>query len=798
MSFEFDRRNFLRFAAGGAVGAVTSGAGLKTISDFNAALANEMERVPGGPESWATAVCTLCPGGCGLRVRKIGKRAVKIQGNPLHPISRGGLCPKGLAGLQELYHPDRLNHPIRNTGSRQNPRWKEITWDEALHTVSDRLAKLHAAGEARSVVMIDRPRSGLLPGLLRRFLHAYGSPNYLVMPSGLDATQAAMRVQQGVTEPVAFDFYNSRYVLSFGVNFLEGWGTPIANMRAFSHWRDTASGQRTKLVQIEPRFSMTAARADEWVAVRPGTEAALALGIAFVLISEGLYDTQFVAEHCAGFEDWRDDDGNFHLGFKSLVTSEYRLDDVPQLTDVPAETILRLAREAAANRPMVAIGGHQTSGLAGNLYTAMAINSLNALLGSFGVSGGVLAQDAGPGIREESPSPPTIVSEAAAFGGGVAQLPRTIASRRPYPVQILLVNQANPVFTLPNGEAFRRAMSDVPFVVSFNSFMDDTSCIGDLILPTPTGLEAWQDAGSPPTVPNAVLSISPPAVEPRRDCRHAADLILTLARGLGGQIASALPFGTYQEFLQHNMNDIHGRHSGAVFGSKLQENWDRLMERSGWWAPTYSTADELWQQMQSQGGWWEPAYSFGDWERIFRTKSGRFEFYSQALAEITTGQARAAHGGRDARIDDRACLPHQPARAQTTANYPLLLSAVEQLPLAGGEGAHLPYLQQIAGAHLFASWDSWLEIHPDTARQYSIGDGDMVWIESRRGRVQARARWFEGARPGVVHLPLGYGHKAGSTWACRGVNPMDIVEVNDDPLTGILQADETYVKVYRA
>ncbi len=795
MSFEFDRRNFLKVAAGGALGAAVSSAGLKAVGEFNAALASEQVRVPSGPESWATAVCTLCPGGCGLRVRKIGQRAVKIQGNPLHPVNRGGLCPKGLAGLQELYHPDRLRKPLRNSGSREHPQWNETTWDEALGTIADRLRKIRGAGEARSVLLIDRRRSGLLPGLLRSFLSAYGSPNYLVMPSGMETIQSAIRFQQGTTEPAAFDLYNSRYVLSFGVNLLEGWGTPIANMRAFSHWRDTTSGQRTKLVQIEPRYSMTAARADEWVALRPGTEAALALGIAFVLITEGLYDSQFVADHCAGFEDWRDPEGNFHLGFRSLVTSEYRLDEVARTTEVPAETILRLAREAARNRPVVALGGRQTSSLAGDPYTAMAVHSLNALLGSIGAAGGVVIQNSVPGSAAASPAPPTILAGTAHFGGSLAQLPQVIATRRPYPVRMIVLNQADPVFQLPNGDAFRRALNDVPFIVSFSAFPDDTSGLADLVLPVPTALESWQDAGSPPTVANAILSISPPAVHARHDVRHTADVVLALARALGGNVAATLPFSSYEEYLRHRVNDVFAAQSGGVFGSKLQETWDRLMEGSGWWAPTYSTADELWQQVQSQGGWWEPAYAFGDWQSTLRTESGRFEFYSQALAEAARQQART-HGS--SRIDDRTCLPHQPALREPTANLPLLLLPVEQLPLSGGEGAHLPYLQQIAGNHLFASWDSWLEIHPDTAHQYSIREGDMVWIESQRGRVQAKARLFEGARPGVVHLPLGYGRRIGCTWACRGANPLEIVDAKDDPLTGIPQTDATYVKVYRA
>ncbi len=792
MSFKVDRRDFLRFTAGGALGAASSGITLKGISDLNAAIASEQVRVPGGPESWATSVCTLCPGGCGLRVRMIGQRAVKIQGNPLHPVSRGGLCPKGLAGLQELYHPDRLRKPLRNVGGRENPRWKEISWAEAEATVAERLRKLRENGEARSLVMLDGRRSGFLPRLLRRFTSACGSPNYILMPSGLDAVQAAMLWQQGIAGPVAYDLANSHYVLSFGVNLLEGWGAPAAVMQAFSRWRDAASGRRTKLVQIESRFSITAARADEWVALRPDTEAALALGIAYVLISEGLYDSDFVREHTFGFEDWGDSEGNFHLGFKSLVASDYRLNDVAGMTGVSADTILRLAREAAHNRPAVALGATQTSHLPGNPYAAMAVHSLNALLGSIDVPGGVLVQQPLPGeVPDDRPGPGSIVSNAAPFGSNASQLPRAILSRRPYPVQVLLINHVNPVFSLPNGEDFQRALREVPFVVSSTSFMHETSVLADLVLPTPTGLEAWQDMGSPPAAANAMVSVSPPAVRSRKDVRHVGDVVLSLAHSLGGSVAAALPFSSYEQYLRRQVDELFAAQSGAVFGSKLEETWNGLMERSGWWAPTYSTADELWQQVKQQGGWWEPAYSHGEWSRVLRTPSGRFEFYSQALAQAARKQAGSGS------MDDRVCLPHQPKIADGTPNFPLLLLPVEGLPLSGGEGAHLPYLQQIAGEHLFANWDSWLEIHPETARQYGIKEGDNVWIESARGRVRARARLYEGARPGVVHLPLGYGHTAGNEWACRGVNPLRIVGEQQEPWTGLPQVGGTYVKVYR-
>ena len=392
MRFKVGRRDFMRFTGGGAVGVAVSGVSLHSLASVNEALANEEVEVPGGPESWALGVCTACPAGCGLRVRKIGERAVHVQGNPHHPVNQGGLCPKGVARTQELYHPDRLKAPMKNTGDRKSPRWKAISWDEAISILTSRLKELHSSGHAQGVVLVDRSVPNVVSRLMRSFLAAYGSPNYLTMPSGLDALRTALYLQQGVTEPVAYDWERTRYVLSFGVNLLEGWGSPATIMRAFGRWRDPSAGRRTKFTQVEPRFSVTAARADEWVSLRPGTEAALALGIAYVLITEGLYDASFVRDHTFGFEDWRDASGRNHEGFRTLVLSEYHLQEVAAATGVPEETILRLAREFGNNRPAVALGDSQTSTLTGNPYSAMAVHSLNALVGSIDSPGGVLVQ----------------------------------------------------------------------------------------------------------------------------------------------------------------------------------------------------------------------------------------------------------------------------------------------------------------------------------------------------------------------------------------------------------------------
>ena len=805
MSFKVDRREFFRFAGGGALGLATSGVTLKGLSTVNAALAAEEVQVPRGPEAWSLGVCSLCPSGCGLRVRTIGKRAVKIEGNPLHPVNHGGLCPRGLAGLQLLYHPDRLRAPQKNVGSRDAPQWKEISWDEAINTVVERLGELKGRDQAHRMVFVGGRCGHLRSRLFQRFLRAYGSPNYLRPPSGLDGAQLAVYLQQGVSQGVAYDLEATRYLLSFGANLLEGWGSPVSTMRAFGNWRDAAAGRRTKFVQIDPRFSLTAARADEWVALRPGTEAALALGIAYVLITEGLYDAHFVSEQTYGFEDWRDARGRTHLGFRTLVLSEYRLNEVAALTQIPVETILRLAREFGHNRPALAIGGSQSSTLTGDAYTAMAVHSLNALMGSLEVPGGMLLRpelpgDEKPRSRRRGGLPASVGKDGDALlpWADLAQLPDAVLAGKPYPVEAVLVHGFDPVFSLPNGEQFAQALKRVPFVVSFSPFLDETAACADLILPDHTGLEKWQEAASPPTFPFLVQSVSPPVVEPVHQTRDAADVMLEIAHELGGDVAAALPQPTFEEFLRAQVEAIFAARAGYTFTTRLEEVWNRLLERSGWWAPAYSTAEQLWEQMKEKGGWYEPTYYYGEWRRVLRTPSRRFEFCSQRLARWAARHKELAAAVGVEPGDDRLCLPHQPRLPESPPEFPLLLIPVEVLALAGGNGAHLPYLQQIAGPHVFEHWESWLEMNPDTARELGLADRDWIWVESPRARARVKLRLYAGARPGVVHLPLGYGRTKGSDWGRRGVNPLSLIENKREPLAGLLQTNQTYVRVYRS
>ena len=200
---------------------------------------------------------------------------------------------------------------------------------------------------------------------------------------------------QGVTEPLSYDLANTQMILSFGAGLLESWLGPVHNSRAFARLRRSSERPRGFFVQIDPHRSPMVIKADRWISIAPGTDGVLALGIANAMIREGLYDQEFVEQQTFGFEDWVDNAGQEHIGFKNLVLRDYGLLTVSASTGVPVRSILEIARNLGTLKPAIVIG-ERGPGVYGagsyDLHTRMAIHSLNALVGNIGVAGGLLSQ----------------------------------------------------------------------------------------------------------------------------------------------------------------------------------------------------------------------------------------------------------------------------------------------------------------------------------------------------------------------------------------------------------------------
>ena len=791
---KINRRDFLKMGGGAGV-AIALGGGLWKWSQFPVAENSY------GPERWIPTVCGQCMGGCGVLVRVIDGWAVNIAGNPLHPVNRGTLCPKGIAGLQGLYDPDRIRTPLKRKGKRGEGRWDPISWDEALSTISESLKKLRKNGEPHRLAMLGGRYRGLMRSLWERFLEAFGSPNYIDNQFQWEGPCAeGLFLTQGIYSSPAYDFENARYLLSFSSGLLESYWSPVQALNAYGQFRRGNPDRRGKLVQIEPRLSVTAIKADEWVPIQPGTEGLFALGIANMMIKEGLYNKEFVASFGSGFENWTDARGKEHLGFKEFVLSEYDSDVVSRRTGVHVDSIIRLAREFASNQPSLALGFRDRP------FHQMAVSILNGLVGNIDASGGLLIPTAVP-LQSLPPFAKDAVAEKGLrverIDGGkksslMFQPPYPFASNvisgKPYRPEVLFIYYSNPLFSNPNPDLFSKVFAEIPLIVSFSPYMDDTASQADLILPDRAPLERWQDDSVFLNKGFPVLGIRQPVIEPLYQTRATGDVLLQITKSLGGEIQKAFPWNDFKEVLLYGIKGVFDAKRGDTFGLQFEQAWTRLLERGGWAAPSYKTFEEFWKQLQEKGGWWDPIYDFKEWDRVFKTPTKKFEFYAQGLKQI-----HPAPSSND--LKDASFFPHWEESEKTSdkKEYPFDLNIFRTMTLTGSRNANQPWLQASVGSYVFEKWETWVEINPETAKRLGIDDEDWVWVESPKGKMKARARLYQGAMPEVVSIPFGEGHKSGGRWSKNlGENPYRLIDGDLDPLTGCPVNKSTRVKIYKA
>ncbi|MFZ5822321.1 MAG: molybdopterin-containing oxidoreductase family protein [Chloroflexota bacterium] len=776
---KLSRRDFIKLGAA----TVAAGVGLSALQPGQELAAGQ---AAAADETILKTTCALCPSGCGLDVRVVNGKAVKVEGNPLHPLNQGVCCLKGQTSLEVLYSPERIQRPRIQTGARGSGDWKEISWDEALGMVAEKLTALRESGNAHALALMHGDLRGQMRQVVNRFMRAYGSPNVISRESlGEGAARLALWLSQGVNALPVYDINNSNYVLTFGGNLLESSRNVIGYLGAMAFMR-RGRPQRGKLVAVHPRLSLTGIKADEWVPIRPGTYGALALGMANVIINSQLYNEDFVRDFTFGFDDFEDADGTLHKGFKSLVLETYTLERVSAITGVPTDVIARIAGEFATNHPAVAVlpteAGELSSGNA--LYTALAVHALNALVGSIDALGGVVLQR----FPDLADWPAYSLDAVARKGEGKERLdgagsqfplalsayqnvPERILAEKPYPVEVLFLLNANPVYDLPNGGRSLEALLKAPFVVSFASTLDESAAHADLILPASTFLEVWGDDYLEGTG-YAGISLRRPVVEPVHDTRDPGDVLLDLAQRIGGPVAQALPWKTYQELISSRLSTL---------------DWEKLEANGNWSELVYFNAapgSPAWGDVVGR-------------DRLNAPRDGRFDFFSRELFALL---------GSDS---PQACLPHfeiPPTLADSAVDaleYPFLLVAQPLLTQSQQWQGIVPTLQESYGLQGHVKWDSWVEVSQKAAEALHLEDGERVWVESPLDRVQATVRVYAGIWPNAVFLPPGQGHHTFVRWGRKsagssvvGANPNALIEYQSEPLTGLAVAGPARVRIY--
>ncbi|MEO7156165.1 MAG: molybdopterin-dependent oxidoreductase [Vicinamibacterales bacterium] len=517
-----DRRHFIKLTAiTGTTAALTAcGNPENQVIRF----IPEEDLVP-GIATWKPSICPLCNAGCGVIARVMegdaevfrnGQAGVirmglakKLEGNPEDAISKGKLCARGQAAIQVTYHPDRLDKPKKRSGERGSGQFADITWDEAIKELTGKLNELATANDQAALAFLTKPRRGRRLELIAELLQRFGAkPPVTYELFSDDVLRRANAISFGSHQLPTFDLENARYVISFGSDFLGTWNSAVAHSGAYGRMRQ-ARAARTKFVHVDARLSQTAANADEFVACKPGTEGLLALAIAAI------------------------------VNKSSADAAEYSPARVAEKTGVASEKIERLAKEFAASGPALAIIGGAPLAHTNGLFSALAVNTLNK---------------AGDSVNQP---------------GGLSFVPQgAIAATRPLQdildatPKVLLIDDVNPVYGSPASMKMAEALKRVPFIVSFGSFIDETSALADLILPDHSFLESWVEAAPESGSAKAVPTKFGPVMKPLYDTRSTPDVLLEVSRTLAKPITPALP-NTFEEFLNTDPPaDV--RRAGAV------------------------------------------------------------------------------------------------------------------------------------------------------------------------------------------------------------------------------------------
>lgn len=549
MSHQISRRDFLKVSSAGVVATVLTGCGPISRYVKREPYFQMPEYSYNGLSTYFATTCRECPAGCGTVVRTMQGRALKVEGNKDHPVSLGKTCARGQAAIQGLYNPDRVQHPVKQAPRGSN-NLSQMTWDDAVGVVQTALT----ANKPAEIAFLLGLGPDHLADLLTDITSTLGAPAILrysafeMFEARATLTMASSQIF-GVPMVPFFDLANAEMTFSFGANFLETYLSPVASARGFARMRQSLPGKRGYLIQFEPRMSQTAAAADEWIPIAPGTEGLVALAIG-----------RLVAE--AQGKD---------------IPVAYQNVDVPRiskLSDVSVADLQRLALSFSKSEHPLAIPGGAALANTNGLEAGKATLALNVLAGNLGKEGGVFLTPPLP-VHDDSPRLPN----------SMADLQKLVDQMKNGTFKVLFIHGVNPLYELPASLGFAQALEKVPQVISFASFPDETALQADYIFPDHTGLESWGYQKVITGGDRPVISGLQPVVAPFYDTHATADVFLAAIQAIGGDLATAIPAKDEVEYLQSVLGNLVSE-KGFFNAPEINIFWAQWQQYGGWWNQT--------------------------------------------------------------------------------------------------------------------------------------------------------------------------------------------------------------------
>ncbi len=649
-------------------------------------------------EKIVKSVCMMCFQVCGIHAHIQDGRLAKVEGMKEHPCSRGVLCPRGANLPSYVYAPDRIRHPMMKSRAGQ---WSRISWDEALDAVAEQLLEIKRRHGARAVAFAVGSLGAEdieISAFFQRLRGAFGSPNFFSIEGHCFKSRILSRLMTFGTYPLE-DPDQSDCVVLWGHN-------PDATEPALSFRLKEALKRGTKLITVDPR-KIPLADKGIYVGIRPGTDAALALGMMHVLIFEGWYDAAFVDRYCSGFDRLKE-----HV-------KRYTPEAVAGICGIPASDVYTISRLFAGARSASIIQGIASLDQYNNGFqTNRALAILQAITGNYDRPGAwctnplLRLQDLRVPVEEkpigsdEWPLFHSLWGRAVPYGQQMA-LPDAILNERPYPVKALLTTGANPAAAWPDAQKTKKAFGKLDLLVVNDLFMTETAQLAHVFLPACSHAEklclAYNYAlvfGMPYVTLNQRL------IEPLGESRPNWKIFSELGRRMGYE--AYFPWNTDEEVVSMMLT------------------------------PSGITLEEL--ASHPEGRWFgERCYDI-DAPKQIRTPSGRIEIYSETLAEA----------GYEPLPEYRPPVRGPEAQPQLKGPYPLtLLPGTRIKYYTGWQHRNIQELRRFAP-------EASAEVHPSTAVQYGLTDGSEMWIRTPKHQVKVKADVTANIRPGVIGLVHGW------------------------------------------
>ncbi|MCL2112265.1 MAG: molybdopterin-dependent oxidoreductase [Clostridiales bacterium] len=699
--------------------------------------------------------CRACHGGCGAIVTVEDDRVVKVEPDPNAPLSKGRMCPKGLAAADVLYDPHRLKYPLKRAGERGEGRWERISWDEAYNTIIGEIEKIKREHGIESVGLVQgtgRHHFNHMP----RFAHTLGTPNWFEPGTAQCYFPRILNFNITYGKPLVVDYFgetNPECILVWGTNPLVTGADGEIQFLV----RDAIS-KGSKFIVVDPRKTELAERAEVWLQVRPGTDAALALGMLNVIINEELYDKEFVEKWVHGFEALRE------------RVQDYPPDCVADITWVPPEEIVRAARLYASSSPAALEVGCAIEHNPNCFDIVRAVSFLPGLCGNFDIPGGYIeGSDILPDIENRLEYIEPEVAKKRLGGGDFpflsgadmpfpsAHIPaafEAIRTGKPYPLKALLLFGNNGLMSFADSNKTFETLQKVDFLCCMDLYMTPTAELCDIVLPAASSLELDAVFSVPYFANYAVLAQK--KITRLYERKSDEEVFFELCERMG------LDYGGER---LHDVFDWQLRAVGEKYDEYKGLDFERMCELS------YFAIPPEYRQYEKRGG--------------LRTPTGKMEVWSTVLEER----------GYDP-LPKFIEPPETPYSApETYKDYPLILLTGGRVPFFfHTEGRGVPSLRGKAPYPR-------VEIHPQTAAAYGIADGDWVYIESPRGRITQKALVTDGIDPRVVNCQHGWWYPEAETpdhgWRESNANILTSADPPYDSVLGTYQLRALLCRIYK-